>query len=237
MLYFIHGLNGNPDNWIDCIDFFSEKGIEAQAIDFRKDKDLRKTRFQDYVDTIVRKVTEDDVLIGHSMGGLLVQKVAEKQKIKAGICLCPAPARGYRIKTISFFDQLRHLPYIVFNRPFKVSFSLACKVFLNCVSYDEAKRAHGHMHKESAKVTVEVMKGKISVDPEKINSPLFFIAMHQDKAIPPKVVKKTAERFDSSVTILPGCHYIFANVKIINQQILRILREIDVEKKFIMYDY
>ncbi len=226
MLYFIHGLNGIPDNWLPCIDFFSKQGLASRAIDFRKDKDLQKTQVKDYVDTISCQVAEHDVLIGHSMGGLLVQKVAEQKNIKAGICICPAPPKGISMKSISLFDQLKYIPYIVGNRPFKISYSLARKLFLNGMSEKQARFAYERLHEESAKVTYEVMKNKTEVDEAKVTSPLFFISVEEDKTCPPDLVRKIAEKYDSTVKVLPGSHYIFAHIDPINQELLRIIKQI-----------
>jgi len=225
MLYFIHGLNGNPKNWYPSLDFFRKQGFSCEAIDLRNKANLKKTNIGDYIRKVAHLVDNDDVLIGHSMGGLIVQKVAESKKIKAGICLCSAPPKGIRFKFISI-PHLKYIPFILFNRPFKVSYQLAKELLFNCVSEKEAIIAYKQLKKESAKVIFQVMMNKVVVDQQRMKAPLFFIAAEQDKASPPALVEKIADKYDAQVRVVPGCHYIFANIDPINQEIANILQQI-----------
>ena len=42
-------------------------------------------------------VNPDDIVIGHSMGGLIVQKIAEETAIRGGVAICPAPAKRHKV--------------------------------------------------------------------------------------------------------------------------------------------
>ncbi len=229
MLYFIHGLNGNPADWNPSIQFLKKKGFAAEAIDLRAGKNLKKTHIKDYINTVKETVSAQDVIIGHSLGGLIVQKVAESTKIKAGICLCSAPPKGIRFNVVSP-AHLKYIPFIVFNRPFKVSYPISKNLMFNCVSEKQAKKAYHRLHEESAKVTYEVMMNKIGVDEQKIKTPLFFIGVKNDHASPPGLVKKIAAKYQAPVSILPGCHYIFAYIDPIHEKILSILGKINYQQ-------
>ena len=87
MLIFVHGMLSNADVWRPIIDYFSNKNFSCKAINLRDGLNRRYTHFKDYVDKVKSEVTEDDIIIGHSMGGLIVQKVAEETTIKGGVVI------------------------------------------------------------------------------------------------------------------------------------------------------
>ena len=88
MLIFIHGINANADEWQPLLKYFNNRKFSCEAVNLREGLDLRKTHFQDYVIKVKAMVTPNDILIGHSMGGLIVQKIPEETTIKGGIAIC-----------------------------------------------------------------------------------------------------------------------------------------------------
>jgi len=222
-IYFLHGLNGYPAQWKPIQEYLSKKGFNSSAYDFMKDKNLRKTRFQDYVEAIASEVSDDTVLIGHSMGGLLVQKIAEITRIKAGICICTAPPKGILLPSPGFSSSLRYIPYVLFNIPFTPMHTMRQQYINAHISKEEIPTLLDALQKQSARVTYEVMRNKIAVDAKKITCPLFFIATKDDKLIPLRVAKTTATYYDASLDVLPGNHHIFSNWKPIVQAIEKYL--------------
>ena len=71
---------------------------------------LKLTSLGDYVQDVLRVVSQmpiAPVLIGHSMGTLVVRRVAERVQIPALVLLAPVPAHG---AWLSGWKQLRHTP-------------------------------------------------------------------------------------------------------------------------------
>jgi len=224
MIYLIHGLNGFADEWSPFVQFFSQKGFVCTAVELKEGMNLRKTRFIDYVDKIVELVDPDDIVVGHSMGGLIVQKVAEQTTIKAGVGICPAPPMGIAMKSLSFLSQIRYIPFIIARIPFLPSFSLASNHFLNGIPLEEARKHYQLLQKQSAMVSYEVLKQKIPVNERKIFCPLFFIARNNDLIISPYVVKRVAEKYDAKMKRFPGNHYIFSDASEICEEIYQFIR-------------
>jgi len=222
-IYFLHGLNGHPSQWKPLQEYLSKKGFDSIAYDFMKDQDLRKIRFQDYVDTIASEVSEDTVLIGHSMGGLLVQKIAEATHFKSGICICAAPPKGISLPSPGRFSSLRYVPYVLFNIPFAPMHTMRQQYIQAHIPEKEIPMLLNTLQKQSAKVTYEVMRNKIAVDEKKISCPLFFIATKDDELIPRKVSEATAAYYHAPLEILPGHHHIFSHWKPIAQTIEKYL--------------
>jgi pimeloyl-ACP methyl ester carboxylesterase len=72
MLVLIHGMFATPEIRESFIPYFEEKKYHCKALDLREGLDLRTTRFYDYVARVKEHVTSRDVVIGHSMGGIVL---------------------------------------------------------------------------------------------------------------------------------------------------------------------
>ena len=224
MLYFVHGLNGSPVEWNVFVDFFSEKGFECEAIDLKKGMNLRKTHVNNYVEKVSSIVSADDIIVGHSMGGLIMQKVVEQCDISAGVGICPAPPKGITMKTVPWWRQVRYYPYILSGTPFKPSFGLVKNVFLSGWNEGKQREIYDLLQKQSAHVSVEVMKQKISVNEQMVHTPLYFIGRKQDVTIPVDVVKKVAKKYDAKCSVVSGNHYIFLDWQEIAKKVLSFIQ-------------
>jgi pimeloyl-ACP methyl ester carboxylesterase len=106
-LLFIHGALHAAWCWDDnFLDFFAANGYRAMALSLRghgtspSSKPLNKCTIADYVDD-VRSVTATlpatPVLIGHSMGGFIVQKHLETGQAPAAVLMSSAPPRSWSL--------------------------------------------------------------------------------------------------------------------------------------------
>lgn len=229
MLYFLHGLNGYPEEWRPFLLFFSKRNYQCQALDFMKDCKLRNIHLEDYISKISSIITEQDIIIGHSMGSLILLKIAEKIKIMAGICICPGLPHGFKYAQISPLRQLRYIPNILLHIPFKPSYKLYRELLLDTLDEDSARKQYKLLQKQSSSVTYEVMKGKTRIDAAKLSSPLLFIATENDAVIPPSVVATMANSFHASFKLVPGTHYIFRNSETFAQVIYQFLQEKEIK--------
>jgi pimeloyl-ACP methyl ester carboxylesterase len=101
---FVHGAWHGLWCWEQhFLPFFAEAGYTAIAFDLRghgkseNRRSLRFTRVDDYVSDLQRVVEGLDaapVLVGHSMGGLIVQRYLEDRRAAAAILLAPDPVGG-----------------------------------------------------------------------------------------------------------------------------------------------
>src|SRR5262245_30514817 len=101
-LLFIHGMLHGAWCWdVHFLDFFAQHGYAAHAVNLRGHGDsegrakLRWTRIADYVDDVasaVRRLPSSPVLIGHSMGGFIIQKYLEDHDAPGAVLLSsPSP--------------------------------------------------------------------------------------------------------------------------------------------------
>jgi len=103
-LLFVHGAWHAAWCWDEhYLDFFADNGYRALALSLRghggssASKPMRAISITDYVDdvvTVAEGLPTPPIVIGHSMGGFVVQKYLEKHQAPAGVLLASIPPRG-----------------------------------------------------------------------------------------------------------------------------------------------
>lgn len=103
-LVFIHGAWHGAWCWDEhFLDFFADRGYHAVAINLRghggrpAPRTLNKCSIGDFVEdvcAVANRLPVPPVVIGHSMGGLVVQKYLETHRGPAGVLLASVPTRG-----------------------------------------------------------------------------------------------------------------------------------------------
>lgn len=96
----IHGAWHASWVWERWLPLFADAGYEPLTIDLRghgaADGDYRAARLRDYVEDVSRAVERLDqppILVGHSLGGLLVQHLAARAAYPAAVMVAPVPGR------------------------------------------------------------------------------------------------------------------------------------------------
>src|SRR5512144_1539281 len=102
-LLFVHGMMHGAWCWdVHFLDYFAQHGYAAHAVNLRGHGNsegreaLRWTRIADFVEDLAqaaRQLPSPPVLIGHSMGGFIIQKYLEAYTAPAAVLLSsPSPA-------------------------------------------------------------------------------------------------------------------------------------------------
>jgi len=211
MLVFVHGMLANADVWRPLTNYFNERNFSCTAVNLREGLDLRKACIQDYVDKVKAMVTEDDIVVGHSMGGLIVQKVAEEASIKGGVAICSAAPKGVKYRGGIVLASAKYALKVIRGKPFKEDYRYVRNYMLVGVEEEEARNIYEKLEEESAIVTHELGRNKIAVDETKISCPLLFIATTKDRLCSPELVKRIAEKYDAEYRLYEGCHHFFCN--------------------------
>jgi len=211
MLIFVHGMLSNADVWRPIIDYFNKRGFSCKAVNLREGLDLRKVHIRDYVDKVKAMVTENDIVIGHSMGGLIVQKVAEEATIKGGVAICSAAPKGVKFRGGIVLSSAKYAPKVIMGKPFKEDYRYVKRYMLVGVKEEDARGIYEKLEKESAIVTYELGMNRIAIDEDKVNCPLLFIATKDDRLCAPELVKRIAEKYNAEYRLYKGCHHFFYN--------------------------
>src|SRR5262249_28304403 len=103
------------------LDFFAGKGFRAAALSLRghgksaTEKPLNACSVRDYVDdvrTAAEGIGGAPVIVGHSLGGYVVQKYLENNDAPAGVLLASAPPQG---SIGASLRMMRRHPWAVFK--------------------------------------------------------------------------------------------------------------------------
>lgn len=231
-IIFIHGMFLNPKSWRDWRQYFEDQGYQTQApawplhdgdpFDLRNNipMDLGKLSLEEIVQefaNIAARETEKPILIGHSLGGLVVQRLIDQDLGSAGICISSVAPNGmmsadwHLLKnTVSITNPLRgDRPYIMTEEGFFENFG-------NAMPREESNLAYTEfaVH-ESRNVLRDILGKSGKVNVEQPHAPLLFLAGDKDHIIPDKLNKKNAEAYtDQSSTVdlkvFPGRgHFIY----------------------------
>ncbi len=102
-LLFVHGAWHGAWCWERFLPWFAARGWETHAVDLRHHgaargpRTLRRTRIHDYVVDLERAVDSLDrppILVAHSMGTLVAQRLLEHRHFPGAVLLAPVPLGG-----------------------------------------------------------------------------------------------------------------------------------------------
>lgn len=115
-LLFVHGMWHGAWCWAEYLmPYLAEHGYASYVLSLRGHagseghEGLRWHSLADYVadvDQVASQLPAAPVLVGHSMGGMIVQKYLESRQVPAGVLLAAAPPGGLIPSTLRF--ALRH---------------------------------------------------------------------------------------------------------------------------------
>lgn len=224
---FIHGMWGSANVWQKYVSRFEAQGYETRAITLRHHEvtidqpapdGAEKVGLQDHVDDILEIIASYEtppILIGHSMGGLLVQLAAAKtDHVHAVIGICPAPPAGVfalKLSAIKLFSEILFTP-MFWKKATKVSYEKARFGFFHTLSEEEAREYYKDLRWDSGKTVTEIAfwifdRAKASkLDETAIGCPVLLLSGEIDRTVVASVVAASAKRYKGQCDYeeLPG---------------------------------
>jgi pimeloyl-ACP methyl ester carboxylesterase len=219
----IHGGFSGPWVWDDFAARFRSAGhaVETPALRFhgpqKPSPALATTSLVDYaadLEALIASMKTPPILIGHSMGGLLVQMLAARQEIAAAILLAPSAPWGVPPSTLFEIGMAQSLMLRVgyWSTILEPNFDIAAAHSLDRCPRDQRDRLFKRFVPESGRATFEVLHwgldmGRASeVDVRKVRSPLLFLTGGADRISPPGTVKRTAALYGDRAhcEVIPG---------------------------------
>ncbi|MGB7346175.1 MAG: alpha/beta hydrolase [Pirellulaceae bacterium] len=218
-LLFVHGWWGGPWVWDPFIDFFTGLGFQCSAMDLSEncvtEFDVREgnVSFQQHLDRVLEKTRElgDPIVIGHSAGGLLTQKLLEQVDLPAAVLVASAAPRGiFALRSLSVFRAiLRHGPAILLKRPLLPGKEEMCELNLNRLSPAEQSLVYDKMAPASAKQVIQIAITGIPVNAHCVTTPVMVINGTDDKLTPVSVAEAIAKKYGGALrTYSDSGHYI-----------------------------
>lgn len=219
-ILFVHGWWGAAWVWDDYLPYFSRLGYHSYAVDLpgvpgsKPVPDLGKISFEDHLEairTVLTSLQPLPIVIGHSSGGLLLQKLAEEFPFPTVIGVAPAAPRGvFALASSELFGaSFGIMPAVLTSRPFLPGKQQMTALNLNCLPPAEQDFVYRKMIPASGKQALQIALLGIPVDRSLIHSPLLVIAVKQDRLTPPKVSQAAARNLGAELKLFKQhAHYL-----------------------------
>jgi pimeloyl-ACP methyl ester carboxylesterase len=216
-LLFVHGAWHAAWCWDEhFLGFFADKGYRALAVSFRGhgnsacDKPLRACSVADYVADVTSAADDlpaPPVVIGHSMGGLIVQKYLESHHAPAGVLLTSMPPQGnlgsalrWIRKRPSHFAKMaitgKALPYIGTPQLARERF------FSGHTPESEVEKYAARLQEDSSRIGIDCALLKLP-RPKRVTTPMLVLGAEQDGANTRKEILATARAYDTEAEFFP----------------------------------
>jgi pimeloyl-ACP methyl ester carboxylesterase len=215
-LLFIHGMWTTALFWENYSNFFMSKGYDTKAVTLLYHGDsksrLKDIGVMDYVKQVeadISKMTDKPIIIGHSMGALIAQKLAEKDLAAKLILIAPSAPEGISVMKLSVLRTFSaNICTTLLKKPFIIPPGNAIYGLMNTMSQEEQTAIYRDFVYESGLAAYEIVRGRIAIDDSKVTCPVLVIAGGQDKVTPPKVAKKVANKYNALYREFPEhCHF------------------------------
>jgi pimeloyl-ACP methyl ester carboxylesterase len=217
-LLFIPGSLHGAWCWdVHFLDYFAQHGYAAHALNLRghgnsdgRDK-LRWTSIADYVEDVayaVRQMPSAPVLIGHSMGGFIIQKYLENHDAPGAVLLSSPPPSGFLPAAVRV---ARRIPLVFARVNLTLSLFqlvgtplLAREAFFSNDLPEELLREYwAQMQEESYRAFLDM----VALDlprPAKVKTPLLVLGAGRDHMLMPSEIRATGQAYNTQAEIIAG---------------------------------
>jgi pimeloyl-ACP methyl ester carboxylesterase len=217
---FIHGMFMTPLCWEQWAGYFQSRGYTCAAPAWPgRDRSVKGLRLAhpdpalgrltlaevvEHMAGFVRSLPEKAVLIGHSMGGLVVQLLLQQGLGAAGVAIDSAPPAGVFTPQWSFlkanFSMIN--PFVSAGRPRRMSFQDFQYAFVNGMPPEEQQAAYDrYVVPESRRVPRQSLTSVGRVDFRQPHAPLLLIAGSDDHIIPAGLNRTNYARYRASPSV------------------------------------
>jgi pimeloyl-ACP methyl ester carboxylesterase len=217
---FIHGMFMTPHCWHGWIERFRGAGFTTSAPAWplhgetpaamrakHPDPALGKLTLDEVVEHLakeIQKLPEKPVLIGHSMGGLIVQLLLQKGLGTKGVAIDSAPPKGVLALKWSFFKANWAVisPFANKDQPFLPTLEQFRYAFAHTISDDELRAVYDtEVVPESRRVGNAPTTATAKIDFAAARPPLLVIAGELDHIIPAALNRKNHAAYKASAGV------------------------------------
>jgi pimeloyl-ACP methyl ester carboxylesterase len=224
-ILFVHGWWGGGWIWADrFMPFFTDRGYWCHALNLPGSQESSavsapgKISFRDHLSALGLAVEHlgEPIIIAHSVGALLAQKLVESIDLPAVVLIAPAAPRG--IFALASWNlvrvALRHGASMILHRPFLPDKKEMNQLNLNRLPHAEQEEVYRRMIPAPGRQGLEVALMGIPVNADRVRSPMLVIAGSDDKLTPPYVTQAIALKYAAEYREYPEhAHYIIREPK------------------------
>lgn len=217
-LLFVHGAFACARIWdVYFLPYFARKGYQAHALSLRGHgasagrEQLSGWSLADYVADLTQAVAgleRAPVLIGHSMGGMVIQKYLELQRPAGVVLMNSLPPQG---SLPSLWGMLVSNPLLVyrlaliqiFGDAFATPDVMRQALFSDSLSEAQLRAFYPLLHRESQRVSLDLL----GLDPLRLDRrpdiPLLVMGAGRDAFFSAGLVRDTARHYQAQCVIFP----------------------------------
>lgn len=218
-LLFVHGAFCGAWIWAEkFLPWFADQGWEAYAVSLRghggspgRDR-LHGFGIADFVDDVLaaaERCPAPPVLVGHSMGGMVVQRTLLRRKFPGAVLMASAPPHGLWESTVGLAWRA---PYVFQQMGMLMAFganaidpeAVRRAMFSDAMPAEEARRYEPWLQEESRRVLMDI-GGWIPFPPLPDRGiPVAVLGAERDLLFPADQVRATARAFRTEPVFFPG---------------------------------
>lgn len=216
-LLFVPGMQHGAWCWdVHFLDYFASHGYPSYAVSLRGHgksdgrERLRWTRIADFADDVadaVAQLPRSPVLIGHSMGGFILQKYLEKHTAP-GAVLLSSPSPSGLLPTALRIARRHPLLFAKVSLGFSLvpliaTPELAQEAFLSAdLPRDELVAYWSQMEDDSYAAFLDMVALDLP-DPSKVTTPVLVIGAGRDNMLRPADNEATARAYHTPLELVP----------------------------------
>jgi len=216
-LLFVHGMFHGAWCWdVHFLEYFARHGYDAFAVNLRghgksggRDR-LRWARVADFVDDVAvatRQLPRPAVVIGHSLGGFVVQKYLEQHDAPGAVLLSSPPPSGM-LRTALRIARRRPFEFARCNLTFSLAPviatpQLAREAFYSADFPDGELRAYWKRMQDESYMAFLDMLALDLPKPEKVKAPLLVLGAARDNMLDAREIEATARAYHTQAQIVP----------------------------------
>lgn len=214
-ILFVHGAFHSTLGWEEhFLPYFAARGYEVHAVNWRGHgksgghEHLHRNRIADYVADVAQAASaleQSPIVVGHSMGGFVVQKYLESYQAPAGILLASSPPGGTRKHTVK--TALRNpgqlLKTLLTGRVnlYNTEAGAYQAFFSASMPREKVREYVSHLQDESLRAFMDM--ARFPVRTEMVKTPMQVLGAAQDFFIHSHELEQTARAYGTTAEIFP----------------------------------
>lgn len=216
----VHGMFGGAWYWEQYQALLAHRGYESHALnlrghcDSRAVRDLGKVPLRDYVADVleVARSLSNPIVMGHSMGGLIAQKVAESGVCRAVVLLASAPPRW--IPVVSWLllrKQVKYARALLLFEPVLPDRADTDALMFNRTPMADRDAFFPRLVPESGRAGFDLSVGTVAVNESRVTAPMLVVTGRDDRFVVPRVARALAAKYKATLREYDGfAHHIMS---------------------------
>lgn len=204
----LHGMFGGAWQWERYQSLLARHGYATHAVNLRGHHgsrpvaDIGNVRVAEYVEDAleVARTLDHPILMGHSMGGLVAQKVAEAGVGRALVLVASAPPRWIPVASwLLVRTQVKYAKALILHEPLLPRREDADVIMFNRTPIADRDEQYPRLVPESGRAGFELTFGVVAVHEPRVTVPVLVLTGLDDRFVVPRVARALARKYKATL--------------------------------------